>query len=87
MTTKYGKRLLHSADSVRISDQRGEIAIQIFTDGGKREHGFGVGIAIFIQSKLAHKLRFTFHHKCCNNEAEQLAIAKELEKLEKSPTN
>ena len=36
---------------------------------------------IFIQSKLAHQLRYTLHNRCCNNEAEQLEIVKALETI------
>jgi hypothetical protein len=51
------KDWLHPADSVRITEQQDEHAMQIFTDGSKSEHGVGAGIAIFIQSKLAYQLR------------------------------
>jgi ribonuclease HI len=44
------------------------------------------GIAIFIQSKLAHQLRYT-HNRCSNNQAEQVAIVKALDKLRKLDTN
>jgi ribonuclease HI len=54
---------------------------KIFTDGSKSEHGVGAGIAIFIQSKLVHQLRYTLHNRCYNNQAEQLAIVKALEKI------
>jgi hypothetical protein len=60
---------------------------QIFTDGSKSEHGVGAGLAIFIQSKIAHQLRFTLHNRCSKNQAEQLAIVKALETIEKSNIN
>ena len=47
------KDWLHPTDSVRVIEQE-EQDIQIFTDGSKSEYGVGAGIAIFIQSKLAH---------------------------------
>jgi ribonuclease HI len=47
----------------------------------------GAGIAIFIQSKLAYQLRYTLHKRCSNNQAEQLAIVKALETIEKSHIN
>ena len=77
------KDWLYPADSVRIIEQKDENAIQIFTDGSKSEHGVEAGIAIFIQSKLESQLRFTLHHRCSNNQAEQLAIVKALETIEK----
>jgi hypothetical protein len=61
------KDWLHPADSVRITEQE-EHAIQIFTDGSKSEYGVGAGIAIFIQNKLAHQLRYTLHNRCSNNQ-------------------
>jgi len=34
-----------------------------------------------------HQIRYTLHNRCCNNQAEQLAIIKALETAEKSHTN
>jgi ribonuclease HI len=76
------KDWLHLADSVRITEQKDEHALQVFTDGSKNKHGVGAGIAIFIQSKLEHRLRFTIHNRCSNNQAKQLAIVKTLETIE-----
>jgi ribonuclease HI len=73
------KDWLHPADTVRITEHHEESDIQIFTDGSKCEHGVGAGIPLFIQSKLAHQMRFTLHKNCSNNQAEQLAIFKALE--------
>jgi len=44
----------------------------------------GPGIGIFVQGKLEHQLRYTLHNRCSNNQAEQLAIFKALETIEKS---
>jgi ribonuclease HI len=81
------KDWLHPADSVKITEQKDEHAIQIYTDGSKSEHGVGARVAIFIQNKLAHHLRFALHNKCSNNQAEQLAIVKALETIEKLQMN
>jgi ribonuclease HI len=78
------KDWLHPADSVRITEQQCEQAIQIFTDDSKSEHGVGAGISVFIQSKPADQLRYTLHKRCSNNQAEQWAIVKALETIEKS---
>ena len=81
------KDWLHPANTIRITEQheqQEEHAIQIFTDGSKSEHGVGAGIAIFVQGKLEHQLRYTLHNRCSNNQAEQLAIFKALETIEKS---
>jgi ribonuclease HI len=61
--------------------------MQIFTDGSKTEYGVGVGIPIFIQNKLAHQLSYTLHNRCSNNQAEQLAIVKAVEKIGKLHIN
>jgi ribonuclease HI len=47
----------------------------------------GAGIAIFIQNELVHQLRYTMHNRCSNNQAEQLAIDKALEKIGKLHIN
>jgi ribonuclease HI len=71
---------LHPAESVIITEEQDEHAIQIFTDGSKSEYGVGAGIAIFIQNELAHQLRHTLPNRCSNNQAEQ-ATVKALEKI------
>jgi hypothetical protein len=81
------KEWLHPADSVRITEQQEEHDIQIFTDGSKSEYGVGAGISIFIQNELVHQLRYTLHNRCSNNQAEQLAIVKPLEKIGKLHIN
>jgi hypothetical protein len=74
------KDWLHPADSVRITEQNDEHAIQVFTDGSKNEHGVGAGKAIFIQNKLKHRLRFTLHNRC-SNQAEQFKVLEIIETL------
>ena len=81
------KDWLHPADSVRITEKHDEQAIQIFTDDSKSEHGVGAGITIFVQNKLTHQLTYTLHNRCSNNQAEQLAIVKALEKIGKLHNN
>jgi len=81
------KAWLHSGDSVRITEQQDEQAIQIFTDGSKSEQGVGTGMAIFIQSNLVHQLIYTLHNRCSNNQGAQLTIFKALETIEKSNIN
>jgi ribonuclease HI len=56
--------------------------IQICTDGSKNEQGIGAGVAIFSGQELVTKLQYNLDSKCSNNQAEQLAIAKDLEALE-----
>jgi hypothetical protein len=57
----------HPADSVRITEQNDEHAIQIFTDSCKSEQGAGDGVATFIQNKLVHQSKYTLHKICSNN--------------------
>jgi len=55
-----------------------------YSQTAARAHkGVGAGIAIFIQCKLEHQMRLTLHNSCSNNQAEQLAIVKVLETINK----
>jgi len=56
-----------------------EYIIEVYTDGSKSENGVGSGIAIFIDKHLTFKLKYKLSERCSNNQAEQLAIDKELE--------
>jgi chorismate synthase len=64
------KEWLHPVNSVRITEQQDENAIQIFTDGSQSEYGLGAGISIFIQNKLVHQVRYKLHNRRSNNQAE-----------------
>jgi len=77
------KDWLNPAKTVKITEQPEEQDIQIYKDGSKSEHGVGAGIVIFIQNELAHRSQYTLHNSCSNNQAEQLAIVKALETIEK----
>ena len=71
------------ADTVRIDDQNEltDHSIHIYTDGSKREHGVGSGIAICIKSELTYQIKHKIHNRCSNNQAEQTAIIKALRAL------
>jgi len=85
LTTKYSQKTGFTQQTQsKPLNKKDEHAIQVFTDGSKSEHEVGAGIAIFIQSRLPHQLRYTLHNRYSNNQAEQLAIVKALETLEKS---
>ena len=73
----------HPADIVKIhkKEESREYSLEIFTDGSKSDFGVGSGIAIFIDTRLAHQLQFKLAQCCSNNQAEQLAILKALEKI------
>jgi hypothetical protein len=59
-----------------------ETSIQVYTDRSKQEQGVGSGAVIFKASEMIAKLQFKLDNRCYNNQAEQLAILKTLEKLE-----
>ena len=58
-------------------------AAEVFTDGSKIGDNVGAAVIIFVKGKLAHQLKFKLHAHCSNNQAEQVAILKALEQLEK----
>jgi hypothetical protein len=70
----------HPADMVKIIEDNGrrDKTIQTYTDGSKNQHGISSGVAIFVGKDLKAQLKFKLGHRCSNNQAEQLAIAKAL---------
>jgi ribonuclease HI len=73
----------HPAEATEPKNKRNNMnyTTEIYTDGSKNQKGVGSGIAIFIDGNLTFKLRYKLEDKCSNNKAEQLAIAKALEKV------
>jgi len=59
-----------------------ETSIQVYTDGRKQEQGVASEAVIFKGSEMIAKLQIKLDNRCFNNQAEQLAILKALEKLE-----
>jgi ribonuclease HI len=55
---------------------------EVYTDGSKIGDNAGAAGIIFVNGKLVHQLKFKQHGHCSNNQAEQIAILKVLEKLE-----
>jgi ribonuclease HI len=53
-----------------------------YTDGSKQQQGVGSGAVLFKVSEMIDKVQCKLDNKCSNNQAEQLAILKALEKLE-----
>jgi ribonuclease HI len=47
----------------------------------KSANGVGSGIAVFIDKHLTFQLKYKLVGRCSNNQAEQFAIAKVLEKM------
>jgi ribonuclease HI len=54
----------------------------VHTDGSKIGDKVGAAGIIFVNGKLIHQLKFKQHGHCSNNQAEQIAILRILEKLE-----
>jgi ribonuclease HI len=59
-----------------------EYTIEIYTDSSKSLSGVGFDIAIFVNKHLTLQLMYKLVEECSNNQAEQLAIVKALEKLQ-----
>ena len=56
--------------------------VEVYTDGSKIGDSVGAEGVTFVNGKLVHQLKFKLHGHCSNNQAEQIAILKTLEKLE-----
>jgi len=54
----------------------------VYTDGSKIGDNVGAGGIIFVNGKLVHQLKFEIHAHCSNNQAQQIAILRVLEKSE-----
>jgi ribonuclease HI len=74
----------HPADAIELKEkcEGREYIIEIYTDGSKSSSGVGSGIAIFVNKHLTLQLMYKLAEECSNNQAEQLAIVKALEKLQ-----
>ena len=59
--------------------------VEVYKDGRKTGDSVGAGEVIYVNGKLVHQLKFKLHGHCSNNQAEQIAILKTLEKLEELP--
>jgi ribonuclease HI len=54
----------------------------VYTDGSKSPSGVGAGIAVFKDKHPMFQLRYKLAERCSNSQAEQLATAKALEKIQ-----
>jgi len=54
----------------------------VYTDSSETGDNVGAAGIIFVNGKLVHQLKFKLHGHCSNNQAQQIAILKVLEKLE-----
>jgi len=67
-----------------VGKEYGNETIQINTDGSRNEQGVGAVVAMFSGNELVTTLKYRLDNRCSNSQAEQLAIAKALEALEKT---
>ena len=76
----------HPADEAKIleADEHKDQTIHAYTDGSKTRNGVGSGVALYIGTELALQEKFKLDTRCSNNQAEQLAITKALEAIEKN---
>jgi len=76
------RKLTRPAEVIEIKEkcERMEYMIEVYTDGSKSENGIGSGIAVFIDKHLTFQLKYKLADRCSNNQTEQLAIVKALEK-------
>jgi len=70
----------HLAFSISLLKERNyeDNDLEIFTDGSKTKQGVGAGVAIYRRGTHTRSLKYRFHDKCTNNQAEQMAILKSL---------
>jgi ribonuclease HI len=76
---------IHPAKHITIIDGHEDSThnIHAYTDGSKNEAGVGAGIAIFLGNRLKTTLKYRLHERCTNNQAEQMAILKALEYIQR----
>jgi len=74
----------HPAKAIVLKEkcEEREYMIEIYADDSKSPSGVGAGIAVFKNKHLMFQLRYKLVDRCSNNQAEQLAIAKALEKIQ-----
>ena len=79
----YYSKWSHPADivSLKPANKERNRTLTIYIDGRKSEHGTGSGIIIFKDQQLLYQLKYQLNYRCTNNQAEQLAIMKSLDKL------
>jgi ribonuclease HI len=68
--------IIHELDNSTI------YTTEVYTDGSKFRDSLGTAGILFANGKLVHQLKFTLHGQSTNNQAEQAAIFKVLEKVE-----
>jgi ribonuclease HI len=74
----------HPAELVTIQEveDSSTYTTEMYTDGSKIGDNIGAARIIYVNGKMVHQLKFKLRGHCSNNQAEQIAILKVLEKLE-----
>ena len=74
----------HPAELVTIREAKNGTlyTTEVYTDGSKTGDKVGAAGVVFENGKMVHQMQFKLHGHCTNNQAEQIAILKTLEKLE-----
>lgn len=73
----------HPADRITIGEVKNSFtyAVEIYTDGSKIQEKVGAAAAFYKQGTLIHTMKNRLHSDCSNNQAEQMAILKAIEEL------
>jgi ribonuclease HI len=66
----------------RESNESKVYTVEVFTDGRKSDEGVGSGIVMFINNIPVYQMQYKLGNGCSNNQSEQFAIMKALEKME-----
>jgi ribonuclease HI len=66
-----------------LKEEKDKDQIQIFTNGSKSERGVGSGLAIYRSGESINIIQSRLSKKCTFNQAEQFAILKALQYIEK----
>jgi hypothetical protein len=74
----------HPAEMVTIHEVKNgtQYATEVYTDGSKTGDKVGAAGILFENGNMVHQMQFKLHGHCTNNQAEQIAILKALEKQE-----
>jgi ribonuclease HI len=81
--SKGYRKWSHPAEAIEIKEkcEGKEYKVEDYMDGSESANGVGSGIAIFIDKHPTYQLKYKLTERFSNNQAEQFAIAKALEKM------
>ena len=81
---KCYRKWTHPAKAIELKEkcEEREYMIEVYMDGSKSSSDVGSGTAVFTNKHLTFHLKYKLVERCSNNQAQQLAIAKTLEKIQ-----